>query len=88
MSHDVRDPKRAVDCARRAADLSGDGDPRILDILAAAYAAAGRFELAVTTAQRALGAASSPQWSQKAEGIRKRLKLYRARTAPIDGSLQ
>ena len=53
----VRNGARAVELARRAAQLSGGQDANILGTLAAAYAEAGRFSDAVKTAQRALALA-------------------------------
>jgi len=49
----------------------------VLDTLAAAYAAAGQFDDAVTTAQLALSAASDPNDNELADQIAERLELYR-----------
>ncbi len=72
----VLDPEEAVRLATRAAELSRGADAEILDSLAAAYAAAGRFEDAVRTAAEAaaLAARSSPDLAAQ---IRARLGLYR-----------
>ena len=51
-------------------------DPWTLDALAASYAAAGRFDRAVPTAQRAARAASSLGADSLARQIRERLALY------------
>ena len=50
----VRNGTQAVELAEQAEQLSGGGNPAILATLAAAYAEAGRFPEAVTTAQKAL----------------------------------
>ena len=73
----VRDPGDAVRLASRAADLSGRRDAQVLDVLAAAYAAAGRFAEASSTAEAAetLAAGSAPDLAAQ---IRARLDLYRA----------
>ena len=71
----LRDPTRAVALASRGADLSSPADPTVLDVLAAAYAAAGDFDRAVATAQRALSLASQGD----ADTLRQRLQLYRQR---------
>jgi tetratricopeptide (TPR) repeat protein len=71
----LRDPSRAVALASSASALTGGGDPAALDALAAAYAAAGDFDRAVTTAEAALPFASAGH----AENIRLRLELYRQR---------
>lgn len=47
------DPDRAVELAQRAAKLAGQEHPGMLDILAAAYAATGRFDEAIAAAQKA-----------------------------------
>jgi len=49
----VRDPQRAKALAERAAQLTGGRDPRILEILSAAQAAAGSFRDAAATARAA-----------------------------------
>ncbi len=48
---DIRDPQQAVDLAERATRLAGRPDVSILDTLAAAYAAANRYEQAVAVAR-------------------------------------
>lgn len=67
----------AIELATRAASIRDAGD--LLDILAACYAAAGRFELAISTAEQALArmkgnAVPTPT----ADEIMARLTLYRA----------
>jgi tetratricopeptide (TPR) repeat protein len=71
----LRDPKRAIALATRAVALSGQDDPAVLDVLAAAYAAAGDFERAATIAERALSLTPL----NEAEPLRVRLGLYRQR---------
>jgi tetratricopeptide (TPR) repeat protein len=80
----VRDPVQAVSLAARAVVLTNRQDPRSLDVLAAAYAAAGRFDQAVTTAQTAvdlLRASSSPS---AAGAVSERIGLYRRHQAFVD----
>jgi tetratricopeptide (TPR) repeat protein len=55
--------------------------PEILDTLAAAYAEAGDFDRAVTTAQLAANNASQAGQTKVEEGIRSRLSLYATRQA-------
>ncbi len=50
----LRDPGGAVKYAEQAAALSGRQDPVVLDVLAAAYAAAGQYMRAVSEADAAL----------------------------------
>jgi tetratricopeptide (TPR) repeat protein len=71
----VRDPQTALQFAMRAAVLTGRRDPLVLDVLAAAHAAAGDFDRAAATAQAALDLATGPL----ATGIRERLDAYRRR---------
>jgi tetratricopeptide (TPR) repeat protein len=65
-----RDGPRAVEDARRAAELSGWKDPSILDTLAAAHAEVGDFREAVRWQERALSL-------QKLGEFEDRLALYR-----------
>jgi tetratricopeptide (TPR) repeat protein len=51
---ELRDAAAAVHAAARAARLTGERDPQILDTLAAAYAEAGDFARAVATLDRVL----------------------------------
>jgi hypothetical protein len=73
----VRAPAAAIRVAE-AARVEGSAPPELLDALAAAYAAAGRFDDAVRTASeaQALAAGRDPAL---AAGLRARLELYRAR---------
>jgi tetratricopeptide (TPR) repeat protein len=75
----AQDAKEAVRLAERADALTQHRDPPVLDVLAAAYAAAGLFERAVATARAAAAAATSAQMSSLASDIRKRLALYELR---------
>jgi tetratricopeptide (TPR) repeat protein len=72
------DPARAVELAERACELAGQENIACLDTLAAAYAAAGRFDDAVTAAERAVQLAESAGQASLAKLIRQRLELYRA----------
>ncbi|MBE0657596.1 MAG: tetratricopeptide repeat protein [Bryobacteraceae bacterium] len=67
----LRDPDRALPLALRAAQLA-PADPQALDALAAAYAAAGRFNDAAATARKALDIAPAAA----AASIRQRLSTY------------
>ena len=53
----VRDGRTALRLALAVHDRTGGQDPRVLDTLAAAYAATGQFDLARTTADRAVARA-------------------------------
>ena len=73
----VRNPEEAVRLASRAADLTGRSDAQVLDVLAAAYAAAGRFAEATQTAETAAAIATRSAPDLAAQ-IGERLKVYRA----------
>jgi len=72
-----RDGAEAVRLAERACARTAYADPDLLDTLAAAYAEAGRFDAALTTARRAL-AATEPD-SELAGNVTRRIALYEAR---------
>ena len=74
----VRRPAEAVSLAEKATTLTSRQDASTLDVLAAAYAAAGDFERAISVAGEALGLNPPPAL---AAGIRAREQLYRQRTA-------
>ncbi len=75
---DGGNPVHAVALAERACELSGNEVPAYLDTLGMAYAAAGRFNDAVATAEKAVTLARADGRPQLAEEIEGRLKLYRA----------
>ena len=75
------DPVRAVALAERECKLSDDKEANYLDTLAAAYAAAGRFDDAVGTAQKAIPLADSTSQTQLVSKIEMRLELYRTNHA-------
>jgi tetratricopeptide (TPR) repeat protein len=74
-----RDPALAVLRAQQACQATGNAEPRFLHTLAAAYAAAGRFDEAVPTAEKALNLATSGNQLDLAREIEARLRLYRSR---------
>jgi spermidine synthase len=74
---DGGDPVRAVTLAERACKLTNNRVAAYLDTLASAYAAAGRFEDAITTAGKAIDLARSTGQPQLVEEIQSRLQLYR-----------
>jgi tetratricopeptide (TPR) repeat protein/lysophospholipase L1-like esterase len=84
---EVRQPEQAVELAERAIRLSGRRDPDTLDVLAAAYAAGGQFDLAIATVKEAMDQATG----QLTEGLTARLALYRqgkpmvSATRPLPG---
>ncbi len=83
-----RNPKEAIGLAERACELTGYEEPTVLDTLAAAYAAAGRFSDAVDAAHKALELLSSSQQKKLIEEIQGRLRLFKASRPYIERSPQ
>ncbi|MEA3227293.1 MAG: tetratricopeptide repeat protein, partial [Planctomycetota bacterium] len=73
----VRNAIEAVSLAERAATLTEHENASILDTLAAAYAAAGRFDRAIATAQEAIELASTAGAEELADYLRKQLEIYK-----------
>jgi spermidine synthase len=72
-----RNPEEAIRLAERACELTSYENAGLVDTLAAAYAAAGRFPDAVKTTERAIDLAESANQQQLADEIKKRLELYK-----------
>jgi protein O-mannosyl-transferase len=75
----LRAPEEALRLARSASKLTRDGDPQILDTVAAAQAAMGRFDEAAGTARRAAGLAADAHADELARTIRDHARLYEQR---------
>jgi len=73
----VQNADAAVTFAEKANQISGGGNPAVLDVLAAAYASQGRMDLASRTAQRAFQRALAMKNDKLAGEIRQRLDAYR-----------
>lgn len=73
----VRDPEEAIAIAEHGAKLTKYQDAYNLNTLATAYAAAGRFNQAVKTAQEALKLAVATDDYELADAVRFRLALYK-----------
>ena len=74
----IRNGARAVGLAERAARLSRRSDPLVLDVLAAAYAEAGRFDDAVSAVGEALDRAREVNRGDLVIELERRLRLYRS----------
>lgn len=74
----VRNGPESVQLAGRAAELTQNSDPAVLDTLAAAYAEVGRFQDAIKTAEDALAAAKIAHQSDLSTAIGQRIALYRS----------
>ncbi len=82
-----RNGAKAVELAEQANQLSGNQNPLILRTLAAAYAEAGRFPEAVTTAQRALQLATTQTNGGLAKNLEMQIRLYQAGSPFRDAGL-
>jgi len=74
---ELRDGDKAVEYAERACKLTDYKYADVVDTLAAAYAAAGRFPEAVKTEEKALRMADSLGKGALADKFRRRLQLYK-----------
>ncbi len=74
----VRDPAESIRIAQQALRAAGGSHPNVLDTLAAGYAAAGRFEEAVQTAERAAALARERGAQDLERQIHQHLERYRA----------
>jgi Flp pilus assembly protein TadD len=75
----LQDPAEAVRLAETASAASQHRSPADLDALAAAYAAAGRFDEAVAIANRAITILSQAGQRDAAAAIAERLRRYQER---------
>ncbi|MEP7309448.1 MAG: tetratricopeptide repeat protein [Acidobacteriota bacterium] len=71
--------EEAVRLAERGAQLTRPQTSVALDVLAVSLAAAGRFDEAITTAERALALATAARSDSEVRQIRDRIELYRRR---------
>ncbi len=74
----LRDGKKVVELAQQAVQLSGGRAPEILDPLAAAYAEAGPFPIAIETARQVLDLSTAQNNKPLAEVIQNQLQLFEA----------
>ena len=72
----VRNGAEACALAQHAAELSANGQPLVLDTLAAAYAETGRFDDAVETARRAVELAKTKGFNDEVPAMLQRLELF------------
>ena len=71
-----RDPKRSLQFAKKAIELNGGEDFRLLDTMAAAHANAGQFNYAVTEQQRAIEMATGKATGRELYDLKQRLQQY------------
>ncbi len=82
LERGVHDGPEAVRLSEKACALGGYRQATIVGTLGAAYAAAGRFEEAITTAERAITLATASGEQQVADRNTELLKEYRAGKGP------
>ena len=75
----ARNGAEAIQLAQRANELSGERNPLVLRALAAAYAETGRFDDAVSAAQRALALLQESSNNGLANQLRAEIQLYNSR---------
>ena len=78
----IRNGTKAISLAERALHLSGERDPRIYRLLAAAYAENGQFDEAIQTAQRGSHLAIEQENYALADRLESNIDLYR-RSVPL-----
>jgi len=81
---EVRDADKAVILAEHAVQITENQDGRNLDALAAAYAATGQYERAVTTAKAAIRLASERGDFDRVQEIHKRVEIYRQKKTYLE----
>jgi tetratricopeptide (TPR) repeat protein len=84
----LRAEEEALALAEQASLLSNRKNPKALNTLAAAYAANGRFDEAIQTAQAAIRVARSARDNGMGKKTRRELVLYRQHRPVTDYSLQ
>jgi Flp pilus assembly protein TadD len=73
----ARRPAEALQLARRGVQMNDPPNAAAFDVLAAALAAAGRFDEAVAAAEKALALATAAQEDNVSRQVRDRLEQYR-----------
>jgi tetratricopeptide (TPR) repeat protein len=84
----IRDPEKAIRLAEHANNLPGGMDQGSLGTLAAAYAAAGRMDEAIRTAEQALAMAEAKGDAASAAQLRTQLELHRQGKPLIESVLK
>lgn len=83
----ARDPKRGLECAGQLRQLAGQADPVVLDTLAVALAANGRFADAILAGQSAFDAATALAKQRIAQRRKAEARKYQALAANIRARL-
>ena len=75
-----RDPKRAIQFAKKSIELNGSEDFRLVDTMAAAHANAGQFSYAVTEQERAIQMGTGQATGREMHALKQRLQQYSQQT--------
>jgi len=75
-----RDNKRAMQFAKKAIEINGDENFRLVDTLAAAHANSGQFSYAVSEQQRAIQLAAGQATGRELYSLKQRLQQYSRQT--------
>jgi tetratricopeptide (TPR) repeat protein len=84
---ELRDPKAALEFAKKACDLTGGKNAPALDTLAVAFAANGDFDSALRWQSQAIERGANESADERA-GFLQRYKLYEARKPYIESTAQ
>ncbi len=79
-----RNPQQAITLAQRAWQVTGRQDPQAGQVLAAAYAAAGQFDVAIDVAQQAHALAQQLSIDPLARQLQQQLERYRQGKPCVD----
>ena len=74
-------PSQAIKLAEKACEITQNKNPALLDTLAIAYAADGRLDEAIKTAQKALSLTFSANQKPLADEIQSHLEIYKSKLA-------
>ena len=74
----ISNAEEAVQLGEKVCELTDYKDAGILDTLAAAYAAAGKFDKAIETAEKAISISDNAGQKKLSKEIRSRLPLYKS----------
>jgi protein O-mannosyl-transferase len=77
---EIRNGSQAIELAQRACELTGYKEPRVIGTLDAAYAEAGRFQEAITTAKKTRELALAAGKQDLAGTAQARLEMYQRGT--------
>lgn len=84
QDREIHNPKAAIRFAQKACELTGHTRPALLHTLSVAYAADGRFDEAIETAEKAMSQAEALNKQQLSKEIQAHLQLFKGGRAYYD----